>query len=213
MMAAAAATSAATGAATAAAWAPAASAVSLATFGANAGPAIAGITSTYALTKGLSLAGGLGLKDGGWVSGPGGPRDDAIPAMLSNGEFVVNAKAANDNAELLEAINKGMPVPAMIKRAEGGWASRATYEGAPQRASNDQMQVVSRDTATTSQAANVMNNIAVQPAAPEVNVPVKVVNVTNPEDMIDAMNTSAGEEVVMNIIERNPQKVARLLER
>jgi hypothetical protein len=29
--------------------------------------------------------------DGGFIRGPGGPRDDAIPAWLSNGEFVVNA--------------------------------------------------------------------------------------------------------------------------
>ncbi|WP_332642935.1 hypothetical protein [Aeromicrobium sp.] len=31
--------------------------------------------------------------DGGLVRGPGGPRDDAIPAMLSNKEYVVNADA------------------------------------------------------------------------------------------------------------------------
>lgn len=29
--------------------------------------------------------------DGGYMMGPGGPRDDLIPAWLSNGEFVVNA--------------------------------------------------------------------------------------------------------------------------
>ncbi len=45
------------------------------------------------------------VKDGGWISGPGGPRDDRVPAMLSNGEFVVNARSASANAELLEAIN------------------------------------------------------------------------------------------------------------
>ncbi len=45
--------------------------------------------------------------DGGWMSGPGGPRDDAIPTMLSNGEFVVNAAAAARNAALLEQINSG----------------------------------------------------------------------------------------------------------
>lgn len=43
---------------TAAAWAPAAAMVSLASFGANSAPASAGITSTAALAKGLSLAGG-----------------------------------------------------------------------------------------------------------------------------------------------------------
>ena len=45
--------------------------------------------------------------DGGHISGPGGPRDDLIPAYLSNGEFVVNAAATAQYAPLLEAINSG----------------------------------------------------------------------------------------------------------
>ena len=45
--------------------------------------------------------------DGGFISGPGGPRDDLIPARLSDGEFVVNAAATSQNRMLLEAINSG----------------------------------------------------------------------------------------------------------
>ena len=45
---------------------------------------------------GLAL-GGDGLEKRGMVRGPGGPKDDKIPAMLSNGEFVMTAKAV-DNA-------------------------------------------------------------------------------------------------------------------
>lgn len=56
-----------------------------------------------------------GLRDGGRVSGPGGPRDDAAGLFaLSNGEFVVNAAATAANLPLLEAINRGMkPLGAM----------------------------------------------------------------------------------------------------
>ncbi len=43
---------------------------------------------------------------GGWISGPGGPKADAIPAMLSNGEYVVNAAAARRFGALLEVINR-----------------------------------------------------------------------------------------------------------
>jgi hypothetical protein len=57
------------------------------------------------------------LADGGPVKGPGGPRDDRIPAMLSNGEFVVNAAAAAKNKHLLEVINS-MKSPIML--ANGG---------------------------------------------------------------------------------------------
>lgn len=38
--------------------------------------------------------------DGGLVRGPGGPRSDSIPTMLSNGEYVINAAA-------VESIGKG----------------------------------------------------------------------------------------------------------
>jgi hypothetical protein len=44
---------------------------------------------------------------GGFVSGPGGPRSDSIFAMLSNGEYVINAKSTSKFLPLLEAINSG----------------------------------------------------------------------------------------------------------
>jgi tape measure domain-containing protein len=44
---------------------------------------------------------------GGFVSGPGTGTSDSIPAMLSNGEFVINAKASKKFGPLLASINKG----------------------------------------------------------------------------------------------------------
>lgn len=88
------------------AWAPAAAFASLATLGANVGPAIGGIALTVAATKAIGMI-GKAFANGGYVSGPGGPRDDAIMARLSNGEFVVNAEATRKNRAALEAINSG----------------------------------------------------------------------------------------------------------
>ncbi|QGA56876.1 hypothetical protein [Brucella sp. 2280] len=51
---------------------------------------------------------GLRLASGGHVSGPGSSTSDSIFAKLSNGEFVVNAKATKKNRGILEAINNGM---------------------------------------------------------------------------------------------------------
>lgn len=53
---------------------------------------------------------------GGRISGPGSGTSDSIPAMLSNGEFVINAKASAENADLLHAINTGKTV----RRFAGG---------------------------------------------------------------------------------------------
>jgi hypothetical protein len=50
----------------------------------------------------------LAFKEGGLVSGPGGPTGDRIPAMLSAGEYVLKAGAVKSfGAENLEAINAG----------------------------------------------------------------------------------------------------------
>lgn len=52
-----------------------------------------------------------GYFDGGHVTGLGTARSDSIPAMLSNGEFVVNARATAQNRELLESINNNQTAP------------------------------------------------------------------------------------------------------
>lgn len=54
--------------------------------------------------------------DGGILQGPGGPRDDVIPVLASNGEYVVNASATSKNLPLLNSINSG----AVPKFADGG---------------------------------------------------------------------------------------------
>lgn len=65
---------------------------------------------------------------------------------------------------------------------------RVTIETAAQQRAND------------SGRANVGN-------APAVNVPVKVVNVIDPQEALAAMQTPEGEAVVLNILRRNPDAV------
>ncbi len=45
------------------------------------------------------------LAFGGMVVGPGGPTDDRVPILASNGEFVLNAAATARHRPLIEAIN------------------------------------------------------------------------------------------------------------
>jgi tape measure domain-containing protein len=47
------------------------------------------------------------LASGGPVRGTGTARSDSVPAMLSQGEFVINSAATAKNRALLEAINSG----------------------------------------------------------------------------------------------------------
>jgi TP901 family phage tail tape measure protein len=78
---------AATGPAIAAAYAPAAAMASLASFGANAAPATAGITSTVAASSALALA---GFKDGGFTGNMG---TSQVAGVVHGQEYVMNAEA------------------------------------------------------------------------------------------------------------------------
>lgn len=90
---------------TAAAWTPAAAAVSLASFGANAGPASLGMIETYGLAKTLSTV--TGFESGGYT-GNGGR--SAIAGVVHGQEFVANAAATARNRPALEAMNRGATV-------------------------------------------------------------------------------------------------------
>lgn len=80
--------------AAAAAWAPAAAMASLATLGANAGPAAIALASTNALALGLAATSAVARRDGGPIGGMGGPRDDSNLVWASNGEYMIKASSA-----------------------------------------------------------------------------------------------------------------------
>jgi hypothetical protein len=64
----------------------------------------------------------LGFAEGGYVSGPGTGTSDSIPARLSHGEFVVNAKATARHLPLLKAVNDN----AVPRFANGGLVGGAS---------------------------------------------------------------------------------------
>ena len=66
---------------------------------------------------------------GGTISGVGGPRADNIPAMLSVGEFVVNAAATRRNERLLSAINSGNASDLMADAISSGASGSGTNIG------------------------------------------------------------------------------------
>ena len=76
--------------------------------------------ATTTLPKGTINVNAQKKAQGGMITGPGGPTSDSIPAFLSNGEFVVNARSTRLFQPLLAAINEyGINTPAF---AAGGLA-------------------------------------------------------------------------------------------
>lgn len=63
----------------------------------------------------------VGRAQGGFVRGPGGAFTDSIPAMLSDGEFVVNSRSARVFQPLLQSINDSANLPGF---AVGGMVSK-----------------------------------------------------------------------------------------
>ena len=78
-----------------------------------------------------SAFGGLKLASGGKVYGSGTGTSDSIPAMLSNGEYVVNAAAAKRHSGMLEAINSGRSIQSSSSQSassSGGGGGRTVVE-------------------------------------------------------------------------------------
>ena len=76
-----------------------------------------------AFIKALGFADGGPVKkaNGGYISGPGGPRSDVIPAMLSNGEYVINAATVKRfGASFFDSINFSKKLPFGNNFADGG---------------------------------------------------------------------------------------------
>lgn len=69
------------------------------------GGALGGIGNALSHVPGLGFLGGHAT--GGYISGPGSGTSDSIIARVSNGEFIVNAKATQRNMGLLNAVNSG----------------------------------------------------------------------------------------------------------
>jgi hypothetical protein len=79
--------------------------------------------STAAVNNGPSVGKPKGLATGGMVFGPGTGTSDSIPALLSNGESVINAASTSMFRPLLSTINQ---VGGGAKFASGGVAESTT---------------------------------------------------------------------------------------
>ena len=107
------------------------------------------------------------LAGGGHVRGPGTSTSDSIPAMLSNGEYVVNAAATAKHRPLIEAINSGR----LAAFAKGGGVGDSASPARLYRPANEN-------------------------AAPQVNMPVNVTvnaNGGTPEQNADLAKQTARE--------------------
>jgi hypothetical protein len=101
---------------------------------AGAGPSLSSTPSGPAERPGVvnvAASPSIRAADGGLIRGPGSERSDSIPAMLSDGEFVVNARSTRLFQPLLAAINSSADIPGF---AMGGLATKGEK---PQKDNSD----------------------------------------------------------------------------
>lgn len=133
----------------AAAWWPAAIARSLATAGANAAPAIAGMSA--ATIAGKAMSGIAGKATGGPISGPGTGTSDSILTWLSNGEYVVKASAVRAlGMDNLNLINRGI-LPGFATGGLVTGPSLSSVSGRFSSAASLPKAVIEKDTSNNSQ--------------------------------------------------------------
>ena len=85
------------------------------------------------MALGFATGGLVKAATGGYISGSGTGTSDSIPAMLSNGEYVINAKSTEQFMPLLNAINtgkfKGFSSGGVVMKSRGASANGLPSSG------------------------------------------------------------------------------------
>lgn len=121
----------------------------------------------YMSVYGIDLAKYEKFASGGFVSGPGSSTSDSIPAMLSNGEYVINAKAVGTyGLDFMNSLNKmkvgtSMPGAGVSAGASGGTqiAQLSPEDRALLRAVADRPVNLYADSTKIAQSANTGNTL------------------------------------------------------
>ena len=170
----------ATASAISAAYATPAALVSLASFGANAGPAMAGISATTSLAQSMSMV--SGFKQGGYTGN--GPVNQ-VAGPVHRKEFVFDAASTQRlGVGTLESLRSGAASVAK-NGASVGKANENSGKG------NDSGK------GATQQPVNV-------------NVPFTAVVVDSKESAMAALKSSEGRAFIIETLQKNKQTVAKI---
>ena len=119
---------------TSAAIATTATTAAVTTLATSATAAAIALQAAAAAASADAAAGIFGFATGGPVRGAGTSTSDSIPAYLSNGEYVINAKATKANKPILDAINSNRDIR---KFATGGPVNIKAGEAMAREASSN----------------------------------------------------------------------------
>ena len=123
---------------------------------------------------------------GGLIRGKGTGTSDSIPAMLSNGEYVIKASAVKSlGVDILDSINQGRM--SAIRMASGGLAGKGVDTIIPENAGA---------------IPNITNDNRLE-----------IVNLLDPDLLANYLRTKEGQRQVVNVIQTNKNAVKNTLSR
>lgn len=136
--------------------------------------ATGGAGGTFGDLFGSLFSGAIKKADGGYISGPGTGTSDSIPAFLSNGEFVIPAKATSYyGADYLEDLRK-MRVPKHRRYAEGGLV--------------------------TASGNKPTSGVQAPSSGSQGNVDVTIINPRTEDEILQAIASTRGKKVILNTV-------------
>jgi TP901 family phage tail tape measure protein len=149
--------------------------------------------------------------DGGIVSGPGGPKDDKIQIMASNGEAVIPAATVNNNKEVINSLLKtGQFVPKTDLNAGRSFRGTITNGGLLPQVTSEEIQA--RNARALAQIeANKQRRMAMQTppvAAPVRNIPMFAEHAVRMQDPTQNMKQQAGTTDLPSVLAPLTARVA-----
>lgn len=135
----------------------------------------------------------FGFANGGYVSGPGTSTSDSILARVSNGEYVLNAKATRAiGKDTLDKVNR----MGTLRFANGGYVAPASTPKIDQVKPAGSVAPISSDAYNPSTQGSSS---------------IRIVNTIDPNLVHDYLASSAGERVIINHIQRNAGKIKQMV--
>lgn len=141
----------------------------------------------FGLGSGFTYKFGAGFANGGEITGTGTGTSDSILAWLSNGEFVIKAASVKQfGVSFFNALNNGLLPRVAIPAFAGGGIVGGSAVGPREL------------------AASLVNNNST-------SIPLKIVNVTDANEVGRYLQSRSGEKVMVNWMKNNAGTVRQVL--
>jgi hypothetical protein len=133
--------------------------------------------------------GGRKMATGGMVVGPGGPKDDAVPTNLSNGEAVIDAATVKKNPAIISALFQGRKINVPGFKDNNSKMFR-TYTNAVALLGSDTNQALKGGGVSSSNLSSEIKSLGAGMNAPIIEAVAKSLGATNNKQVLAMLQSN-----------------------